>query len=230
MATANDIINRALRSLNVLGEAETASPATSSQGLDSLNGMLGDWSNSGALIYVTQTESFPFVAGQASYTIGPGANFNTVRPMEYQNQFVRWNGVDYPIGNVTVTQYQEILLKTVTSSIPMVMAVDTAFPTTSLLFWPTPSDTTATLYLETIRPFTEFANLNTVVALPPGYERALRLNLAVELMPDFGVQNPLLVQQAANAKSNIKTTNYKPIVLDVSPSIPQGGGYYSYRG
>lgn len=227
--TAGDIVNRALRSINVLGETETASPAASLLGFESLNEMIGQWSNEKLMIYETVTESFPLVATVASYTIGPGGAFNTTRPMQIDSAYVRWNTVDYPVGIVTLAQYDEITLKSSPSNIPFVMVVDTGFPLSTLIFWPAPNDATASIFLDSRKPFTEFATPSTVVSLPPGYERALRLNLAVELMPSYGAEVALIMQQASTAKSAIKRTNYVPIILDLPSDIPTGPEYQDWR-
>ena len=227
--TAADVVNRALRSINVLGETETASPAASLLGFESLNEMLGQWSTERLMIYETITETFPFVAAQISYTMGPGGNFNTTRPMSIDKAYVRWNTVDYPIGIVTLDQYDDIVLKSSAGNIPFVRVVDTGFPLTTLLFWPAPSDASVSLYIDSHKPFTAFATPSTVVSLPPGYERALRLNLAVELMPSYGAEVPMIMQQAATAKSAIKRTNYTPIILDLPTGVPMGPEYQDWR-
>ena len=229
MTTANDIVNRSLRSINVLGESETPSAAASLLGFDSLNELLGQWSNESLMIYQTVTESFPFVSGQYSYTLGPGGNFNTVRPMSIDGAYVKFNGVDYPVGMVALDEYNDIMLKTSTSNIPFVMVLNSGFPLSTLLFWPAPNDASASIYIDSSKPLTEFATPSTVVSLPPGYERALRLNLAVELMPSYGANVPLILQQAANAKTAIKRTNYIPITLDLPDGIPTGPGYQDWR-
>ena len=229
MTTANDIINRALRSINALGETETASPAASLLGFESLNELLGQWSNEKLMAYEVITEAFPFVAAQYSYTIGVGGNFNTTRPMSISKAYVRFNTVDYPVGIVTLDEYNDIALKTSAGQIPFVMVADAGFPLTTLLFWPAPSDAAATLYIDSTKPFTEFATPSTAVTLPPGYERALRLNLAVELMPSYGADVPMITQQAAVAKKAIKRINYVPIILDLPSGIPTGQEYRDWR-
>jgi len=60
--------------------------------------------------------------------------------------------------------------------------------------------------------------------LPPGYERALRLNLAVELMPEYQVANQQVAAMARQAKAGIKRTNSVPITSNLGLS---GGRRYS---
>ena len=52
--------------------------------------------------------------------------------------------------------------------------------------------------------------------MPNGYERLLVLMMAVEIMPEFGIENAQLFQMAMKAKSDIKRTNARPSVMRVS--------------
>ena len=223
MTTALQIISQALRSINALGEGETPSAAQSSTGLESLNAMLSEWSTQKLLVYQVVQENFPFVVGQSDYTMGAGGNFNTTRPTAIENVFVRFQDIDYPVDIVTMEQFNQITFKAQLSQVPFVVNVDTAFPLTTLKFWSVPNTTLASVYISSRKAFVEYTSLATVVNLPPGYERAISKNLAVDLGPEYGAMgNPVLIAQAARGKANLKRINYTPIVLDIDSALPQG--------
>lgn len=231
-ATAIQIITRALRSINVLGADETPSADMASDAFDSLNDMLAAWANERLMIYQLVLEGFNLTVGQASYTIGPAGDFSTVRPISVDNAYIRWQGLDYPVGIVTTEQYDNIPLKTIQTQMPCVMLLDPGFPLSTIKLWPTPADNTAQLFLESRKPFTEFTAYNQQVNMPPGYERALRYNLAMELIPEYGPvpSSAQLARMAATSKKAIKRVNWSPPILEIDESIPQFGGYYDSKG
>ena len=210
MATANDIINRALRSLSVIGQGESADPDQAADCLVALNDMLASWANESLMLFQVVQDQITLTPGKKDYTIGEGAfDVNTVRPVEVLQAFVRLNGADYPVDVVSRDMYQRITLKSTSSNIPTFLYYDTGFPASTLRLWAVPSQANV-LFIDSQKPLTGFSALSAAVSLPPGYERALRLNLAVELMPEFQVSNPRLDMMAREAKAGIKRSNYKP--------------------
>lgn len=228
--TALDIIKRALRSLNQLGIDEIPSTDMTADAFDSLNDMLAAWGNETLMVYHFTLENFPLVPGQAIYTMGTGGNFNTARPVTIQNAYIRWNQLDYPLQIVNTEQYDSIGFKTTPSQIPYLMQVDQQFPLTQLKLFPVPNDGTAQIFIESRKPFTQFTTLTDPVNLPDGYARALRYNLAIELVPEYGPPTPALIQLAMSSKKWLKRTNFQPLILNLPDSIPQGFGYYDRNG
>lgn len=231
MATAISLITKALRGIQVLGIDENASADMASNALDSLNDMLSTWSIERLMIYQLVLENFPFVLGQTDYTIGPTGNFNTSRPTTIQNAYVRFQGLDYPVGILTTLQYDNIALKTQPDQVPLYMLVDQGYPLSTLKFWPTPNTAAASIYLESTKEFTNFATLTTNINFPPGYQRAITRNLSVELAPEYGVPlSQVIVLQAESSKKWIKRINYEPIILDIDNAIPRGARIYDIYG
>lgn len=231
MTTAIDIIKRAYKDINVLGSSETPTAEMSSDALDSLNGLLETWANETLMVYQLVLEPFNLVPGQSDYTIGVGGDFVTSRPVTIDSAYIRWNSLDYPLALVTTDQYDQIPLKTSPNQIPYAMSVNAGFPLTTIKLFPTPNDSTAQIFIESRKEFTAFTSLPQQVNLPPGYVRALRYNLAIELAPENGVQpNPLVMRHASNAKKWLKRTNYQPLIMDLSNDIPQGYGAYDRNG
>lgn len=227
MATANDIINRALRSLSVIGQGESADPEQAADCLVALNDLLASWANESLMLFQVVQDQITLTPGKKDYTIGEGAfDINTVRPVEVIQAFVRLNGADYPVDVVTRDMYQRIVLKSTSTNIPTFLYYDTGFPASTLRLWAVPSQAN-TLFIDSQKPLTSFATLATAVSLPPGYERALRLNLAVELMPEFQVSNPRIDAMAREAKGGIKRVNYRHVLADLGIATKRHYSIYS---
>jgi len=64
-----------------------------------------------------------------------------------------------------------------------------------------------------------------VVQLPPGYERAIQQNLALELEPYYptAVISQLLRMQAAESKGNVKRSNVRPVIAVYDKELTRSG-------
>jgi hypothetical protein len=222
MATALDIITRALRSINVLSDGESPTASMAQDALDSLNDVLESWANENLMVYVPTSEVFSMTVGQGDYTMGPGGDFNTVRPQQVTFAFARSGSIDYPIDLWTEDQYASIGIKSIQNTFPSVLYYEPAYPLGVIHLWAVPSTPGMTLHLESLKPFTRLASLTTVITLPPGYERALRYSLAAELMPEYGVSNALVLELAVGSKADLKRRNFRPSILSIDPMIPRG--------
>ena len=77
-----------------------------------------------------------------------------------------------------------------------------------------------TLVLDSWKPLSTLAALTTSLSLPPGYERALRYALALELAPEYGRQVSEIVMAAAvESKAAIKRMNIAPAYLQVDDAL-----------
>ena len=205
MATALNIIERALLDLTVLGENESASARQASDGLVYLNDLIQSLDNEGLTIYATTTDSFT-LTGAASYTFGTGGTFNSARPLTVESAYMTISGNDYsPITIINQDQYNAIVDKTSTGSVPTCIFVSYEYPLAKVYVYPVPSS--GTLNVVTTKPLTEPATSATSLSMPSGYERMLRLNLAVEMMAQYSATNQLIMQMAQKAKSDIKRLN-----------------------
>lgn len=219
MTTARQIIKRALQRNGVLTKGEEPSAGEASDGLLALNDLIGSWSNDSLLIYARLSESFPLVSGQASYTIGSGGDFNTARPLQILSAFTRIGSTDYNIEVINGVTYDEIIQKNISSSIPDVLFYDGNNPLGTIKIYPVP--TTGTLHIRTEKELTEFASLDTDVDFPPGWDRALIYNLAMEIAGEYGQPvDEATYQIAMDALGKIKTAVARNKKMDM----------YSYNG
>ena len=214
MATARSIIKRALQKNGALTKGESPSGDEAVDGLEALNAMVSSWSNDSLLIYARLSESFPLVSGQSAYTIGSGGDFDTVRPTQILTAFTRIGSIDYDISIISDIDFDAITQKNISSSIPDVLFYDGNAPLGTITIYPVPTD--GALHIRSEKPLTEFAALDTELELPPGWERALVYNLAVEIGSEYGQPIDQLTYQIANDSLNkIKTAIARNKTMDM---------------
>jgi hypothetical protein len=208
MTTANEIISRSLRLLQVLGQGRRTLTANElSDGLESLNSMLEAFSIERLMVYQILEENFPLVAGTANYTIGVGGTFNTTRPVKIESAFLRdSSSIDYPLQIINNEAYDSVTLKT-TSSRPQYLFYDPIYPLAyvRLMYVPQYADT---IYINSWKQLQQFTDGTTSIALPPGYLRMIVYNLAIEMNAEYGTKlAPEVVAIATQSKGALKRLN-----------------------
>ncbi len=210
MATALDQITGALRLIGQLAEGETPSSETASDALMAMNQMLDSWSTERLSIYATQDQTFTWPQGTRTQTIGPTGDFVGNRPVALDDStYFRdaLTGISYGIKIINQQQYDGIAVKTVTSTFPQVIWLNMDMPNMSMSIFPVPTRTLEWHFIS-VTELDKPATLATDLVVPPGYLRAFRYNLAVEIAADFGVEPPPTVARIAMvAKRNVKSQN-----------------------
>lgn len=184
MTTALQIITDTAKLIGAIRKGEALAADEAADGLISLNDMLSSWANDGLLVPYRTWENFS-ISAASSYSIGSGQTLNTVKPLDIKSAFIRSSAIDYYIDPLLDEQYERIPDKSTTSPFPDYFNYDNGHPYGVLRFYPQLS-ASAALYLLTEKPLTSFASLSTTVDLPPGWNRALKYNLAPEIEPQYG--------------------------------------------
>ena len=220
--TAGDQINGALRLIGQLAEAEEPSAATANDALDALNQMIDSWSTEKLSIFTTQEQVFLWQPGRISQTLGPSGDFVGKRPilMDDATYFIDpASGISFGIKLINQQQYDGIAVKTVTSTYPQVMWINTNYPNIDLHVYPVPTKVLEWHFIS-VDPLTTPALLSTTLAFPQGYLRAFRYNLACELAPEFGVEpSPQVSRIAMYSKRNLKRINNPDDIMSLPYSI-----------
>jgi hypothetical protein len=218
MATAQTIINGALRLLQVASTDVVLTADEANDALESLNQMIDGWSNESLMLYHVTREQFTCIPAHNPHTIGSSGDFATTVPMNIEAATVTVGGVDYPILPIDYDDYAVIKLKTLQNVYPEYFYLDKSSPVLANLYmYPVPS-TASTINLYSRKPLTSFASLTDSVTLPPGYERALKYALAVELAPEYQVSaGQDVIALAIAAKASLKRTNKRPLTLQIDP-------------
>lgn len=189
LSTAQDLIDSALRLLGVVDQEGTPSTAQRNQGLDSLNALVDSLILNRLVNYREDDEAITLTT--ASTTWGSGGTINTTRPVKILSARRVSGSYEYPLRIKTIAEYRDLVDKSVTGTI------------NGLAYDPTITSGYGTLYaiggvgaikVTSLKPWTQYAALNTSLGLPPGYARFLRHALAVELSPEYTVPAPQVSQ------------------------------------
>jgi hypothetical protein len=220
--TAGDQINRALRLIGQLAEAEEPSAATSNDCLIALNQMIDSWNTERLSIFSTQDQVFSWLPNFATRTLGPTGNFVGNRPVLIEDStYFRdpSTNISFGIKLINQQQYNGIAVKTVTSTYPQVMFVNMTYPDITMTVYPVPTKVLE-WHIVSVEELTEPALLSTTLAFPPGYLRAFCYNLACEIAPEFGVEpSPQVKRVAMYSKRNIKRINNPDDIMSLPYSI-----------
>ena len=232
--TANDLIASSLRLINVLATGENPSIDESNDALLVLNQLIDSWNGESLMIFTQQRQVVVPLTLVQAYTLGPGGDFNVARPANIPRVSVLSlnnpvQPLELPLEMLTDEQWQNrIPVKNVTSALPTIVWDDGGFPLRTLSFFPIPSQQ-VNFVIYSWQALSQWTLLSDDHIFPPGYLKALRYCLAVDLAPEFGVQAPQTVTaQAQLERAKIKSLNtgFLDIQCDAALlSIGRGGQY-----
>lgn len=220
MADAQDLIERALQKITAEEDVANFSTTQLDNGLIALNDMLESWSLDRELQYQLVTASFSTANATASYTIGTGQTWNTSIPIEIDSAFIKVSSTDYPVTPIKEREYWKKGDKALAER-PTELFFQKGPSTGTVYLYPTPT-AIESIYLVMLKELATFASLATTVSLPRGYQRAIVLNLCMELADDYGwTPSKWVEQEAARAldllrgiHSPIDRTGYAPSAQD----------------
>lgn len=209
-ATAGELIKGSLRLIGVLAEGEEPSAATMQDSIMAMNQMIQSWDTERLAVYGTMDQVFTWPAYEMTRTIGPTGNFVGERPIEIDDATYfkdPSSGLSFGVKLINQQQYDGIAFKTVTSTYPQVMWVNNSFPDMTMTVYPVPIKALE-WHIISVETLHEVASVATDIYFPPGYLRAFRYNLAMELAPEFGVEpSPQVQRIAMTSKRNLKRVN-----------------------
>ncbi len=238
IVTVRDLIRMTALQVGAIAQNEILSADEENDALQLLNDIIDDWNTQSLLIYTVQRNVFSFPTTKQTYTLGPGGDFNiAVRPERIEVAAVSLNtstnSTELPLPLVSYDQWSQIIVKGVSSPIPSVMWPDYQFPLINCSFWPIPS-TTQSVILYMWEGIAQNTSVNTTLALPPGYKRALRYSLELEMGRLYGKpedQNLLIL--VGSSMGNIKRINTRmrgQLMKCDSAVLPHKGVYNYYTG
>lgn len=233
--TPYELVRRALVKLQVKAPGQALTAAEAVDGMREANQMLGSWRNDGHKIFLVERHEFPLVLGQSIYTIGPGGDFDTARPLRIR----RWGYLDTASGvgtfeheggdPLTLQRWAQIRHRSRTGRSIDEIYYEPENPLGKIHVIPEPAISTLklVLYLETT--LGQFTGLHTQYDFPDGYEDALLYNLAIRLAPEYEREpQPIIVSLARESLANIERTNQPTEELELDPALPGMGGNRGY--
>lgn len=232
--TVRELIEGAMKLIGAIAAGETASASEAADGLVSANLLLDSWSNENLVMHTKVREEVAMVAGTATYTMGTAGTFSATRALKIEHAGIeRADGsstLETPLRILNQKEWADIYDKELSSEVPQAIFADGAYPVETITVWPEPT-AAHKLVLYSWKALTQFASVNTTISLPPGYLRALRYNLALEIAPEYGKDPSALVMAAASeSKENIKRMNAKPHYLAADEMQRSSVRYDIFRG
>lgn len=185
--TATDLIRRSMYLINALAAGEIPDDADLNDALLTLNEMIDGWNVQPLAVYGSANENFTVTPGTATYDWGLTAvapNVLTERPVWLNNVTCVRNGVSTYVDIITQDEYDAIAIKTTTSPLIERVLYVNAYPLGQLTLFPVPTEAVI-LSMNTSRQLAGPVLLQSTIAMPPGYLKALRYNLAVDLWPEY---------------------------------------------
>lgn len=230
MAEVRAIVTAALRELGVLAAGEVATADEANSGLEELNRLVDQWAGEQLLIHRITRTTWTLVSGTQVYTVGAGGTVNVARPVFIDHvNFIDTStdpDTEYQLTPLTDDAWAALAQKALTATKPSNWFYNPTFPTGTLTLWPTPTNSGLQGALYAPQQVAEFASLDEVISLPPGYRRMLVKNLARDLAPSFDRQiHPQLSEQAIESKATVKRNNYRLSDLSFDPAVTGGGAY-----
>ena len=217
--TAKSIIDSSLKLIGVLGVGTEVTTAEYDECLLQLNRLMDTWNNDDLLVYSITANTFPLVIGTKTYTLGEQGDFNMVRPSRIEKVSIVYGTspeIELPISAENqVENWQNIVVKDVTSTFPLFVYLNYNFPHIECNFWPVPGAPCAVRFY-VWEPFPLVQTIDDDIVLPPGYSDALVYNLALRLAQLFDRQPSQHVQQMAiRTASSINDINSGSISLKI---------------
>src|SRR5436190_12327085 len=110
--TALQLILDALALTNSVGADQTLTADETADALRALNDLIEDWSTQNLAVYGLGDQTFSTVAGQATYTVGVGGDWNTNRPVRINEPaYATVDSITFPYSNITQRDYDRISYK-----------------------------------------------------------------------------------------------------------------------
>jgi hypothetical protein len=242
--TVQNAIRAALRKSNVLAQGQIPSGDELTDSFEELRRMLDSWLADRLNAFTVRFDTYTLTNQQQSYTIGidPAhiltADFNAPRPTKIVSanlQFSTSPVIRRPLVLLDDEQWASKRLQEV-YTFPAELYNDGNDPLSTLYFYPIP-DAAYTIELYTWQQLSTYAALTDNLILPPGYEDAIILNLAVRLALEFGKRpTPELATMASQAKALLQSKNAGMIRLHGDPALKTkrgnglGGNYNRFTG
>lgn len=215
--TALQYIQQALFKIGAIGLGESPDSTEAFDCMSDLNDLLDLYNIQKLKVFHTKDFTGQFVAGQGSYTIGPGQNFDVIRPVRIQFIYQNYTMISYPIAQITNNEFDQIALKQLNTPFPTVFYYETSWPAAVIHFYPIP-----TLANNVVISFDDqqsvISTLQQVIDEPPGYSLLIKMELALLLCAKYGLpfsaENQVMLDVARNA---VQVNNHTPIYTQSDP-------------
>lgn len=180
-----DLLTSSYRTINVLATGEDMTADMGQDGLEMLNEILEMLNGTQSQVYSIQPIRFPITVAKGAYTLGPGGDWDTARPLGIDRMVFITEANDWPMRELHDQEWQDISPKTLQSSISSGWHDDRAFPLRTINLFPVPSFANRFVDIYRWIELTSAADLDTIIDFPPLYRRFVRYYTAISLAPEY---------------------------------------------
>jgi hypothetical protein len=228
MALVSDLLNQAFLDLGAIAPGDSNTTLELSDAFLRLNQLIKSWSTEQLTVPSMTHQSFAVTAGTDAYTLGPAGTLVTaLRVLRVTGASSRQGNFRSAMHVMSFEQFAATIEDPMSSAtvLAKVLAADGAFPLINLRVYPMPATGPGALWLDFWSAIPAFVAQTDAITLPEGWERALHLNLAVDLYPQYGRTggiDPSLLGLAQASKASLVKLNAD--ILGAPQAPPQGGG------
>ncbi len=221
----------ALKLCGAMGAGQSPASSDIDDAMNYLQMMMAQWQERRWLVYALQDQVLVSTGAQV-YTYGPGGNFNTPWVDHLEAAFFRQtiptnpNQIDYMLELINSREdYDRLSLKNLTT-FPQYVFYDAQYPVANVYFWPVPPGSLYELHLSVVTQLPLITSLTQNLILPPSYQEALTLNLAVRLRVHYQLPlDPALNGLASVALQTLRNANAQIPRLRMPNNLNRGGFY-----
>lgn len=243
---------QAARDLGCLREGQTLSTDLMEDILAAANQWLDQLLTDQLMIPASPAQAFTLTSGVYQYTIGPNElapNFTAARPTEIIDANIILNTTNpvlrTPLEIINVDQWSDIPIQNLQNALPTRLYYEKSFNiltgSARIFLWGAPLQNYGLeLFSWDQSVLRAFPDLTTAFIYPPGYQRMIRKNLAVEIAPlmtmhsksarmDRPLAPPadmlrLVMKQADDARIRVESYNAPDPLLITDPSFIGSSG------
>lgn len=190
MAVGTDVINGALRKLGVLASGATPSADQIADALAALNMLLSSWSYEELLLPYKQTENFSIAAAINERTIGATGDLVTTKPVKIEAVFFRdANNADHFLRELDAKEFAALPAKAVMTGRPEAFyfePTDSSDISLAKIRFDRTTSAIETVHITSLKEIAQLALSTATINLPGPWIRALTMNLAVDIAPEYG--------------------------------------------
>jgi hypothetical protein len=216
--TAQDLITGAMRLFEGVEAGGTPADSELADGLTCFQNLLDSWNADELLVHATTVEAVTMTASTQSYAL-------STRPVKILSADFTVSGINSPVEVCGPERWAQVPDKAGSSAQVRFVFCDYQYSTANVLVAPIPAGVGTLKLYNTVDLAAVAASLSTTFALPEGYARALRFNLAVDFAPEFGMDLPAWVlQTATDTKAELRkliaSNRVGKSALEIPPVTP----------
>ena len=184
------------------------------QGVQVLNAIVKSWQARRTFLWTVQTFTQAFTAGVGTYNLPTSTVFAYIDAGFLKDS----NSVEFPIKRISLSEYNEIAVKT-EQGVPSCFTANL----TTFTVWPKPLDTSYSFVGQGVVKLKDWDTAGGTGEFPAAWENALTFAVAADLAIEYGL--PVGEQQALTTKAEAYFRIARNLPADVSDTCRVQGAY-----